>query len=135
MMGTRKEKIAYFYDSELSNLDCISRLGVVSRVSFEQVIHPWAGEYTGYYYGADHPMKPQRIAMTHQLILGYGLHHHMKVYVGSVGGELTDMASCPTFIATILPNAAPPTSPVRRTDEVSQRGLYSHAPAHDAGRC
>lgn len=36
--------------------------------------------YTGYYYGADHPMKPQRIAMTHSLILGYGLHEHMDVY-------------------------------------------------------
>ena len=40
-----------------------------------------AGDYTGYYYGPDHPMKPQRIAMTHQLILGYGLHKHLDVYV------------------------------------------------------
>lgn len=38
-------------------------------------------DYTGYYYGPDHPMKPQRIAMTHQLILGYGLHKHLDVYV------------------------------------------------------
>ncbi|KAL6785681.1 HDA14 [Auxenochlorella protothecoides x Auxenochlorella symbiontica] len=51
-MVNGKEKIAYFYDSD----------------------------YTGYYYGADHPMKPQRIAMTHHLILGYGLHEHMDVY-------------------------------------------------------
>lgn len=26
-------------------------------------------------------MKPQRIAMTHQLVLGYGLQEHMDVYV------------------------------------------------------
>lgn len=26
-------------------------------------------------------MKPPRIAMTHDLILGYGLHEHLDVYV------------------------------------------------------
>jgi acetoin utilization deacetylase AcuC-like enzyme len=51
-MSGRKNKIAYFYDHD----------------------------YTGYYYGPDHPMKPQRIAMTHQLVLGYELHKHMDVY-------------------------------------------------------
>ena len=40
-----------------------------------------ADDYTGYYYGPDHPMKPQRMAMTHQLVMGYGLHQHMDVYV------------------------------------------------------
>jgi len=35
------------------------------------------------YYGADHPMKPPRIAMTHQLVLGYDLHKHMDVYVST----------------------------------------------------
>jgi len=25
-------------------------------------------------------MKPQRMAMTHQLVLGYGLHKHLDVY-------------------------------------------------------
>lgn len=39
-----------------------------------------AAEYAGMYYGADHPMKPPRIAMTHQLVLGYGLHEEMDVY-------------------------------------------------------
>ena len=32
------------------------------------------------YYGANHPMKPQRIAMTHHLILGYDLHREMENY-------------------------------------------------------
>lgn len=42
---------------------------------------PPSDEYTGYYYGADHPMKPQRIAMTHALVLGYGLDEHLDIYV------------------------------------------------------
>ena len=82
-MGTRKEKIAYFYDRMLrgkgsgaGRVGCVC--GGLTRQAFPL---PPAAEYTGYYYGADHPMKPQRIAMTHQLILGYGLHSHMQVYV------------------------------------------------------
>lgn len=34
-----------------------------------------------YYYGQDHVMKPQRIRMTHQLIMGYGLYQHLQVFV------------------------------------------------------
>lgn len=29
-------------------------------------------------------MKPHRLAMTHHLVLGYGLHKHMDVYVSSM---------------------------------------------------
>jgi len=36
-------------------------------------------EIGGYYYGEGHPMKPHRLALTHNLILNYGLHKHMKV--------------------------------------------------------
>ena len=36
--------------------------------------------------GADHPMKPMRMVMAHHLILGYGLHKHLDVYVS--GGWL-----------------------------------------------
>lgn len=45
-------------------------------------------------------MKPQRMAMTHQLVLGYGLHKHLDVYVsvdiwmGSYGCVLVWMCSC-----------------------------------------
>eukprot|EP00887_Chlorella_sp_A99_P001785 scaffold19.g1785.t1 len=49
---SRKQKIAYYYDPE----------------------------YTGFYYGADHPMKPMRMVMAHHLILGYGLNEHLEVY-------------------------------------------------------
>jgi hypothetical protein len=40
-----------------------------------------ADDLAGMYYGPRHPMKPQRITMTHHLILGYALHEHMDVYV------------------------------------------------------
>ena len=32
------------------------------------------------YYGANHPMKPPRIAMAHHLVVGYDLHQHMQVF-------------------------------------------------------
>ena len=40
-----------------------------------------ADEVAGLYYGLRHPMKPQRITMTHHLVLGYRLHDSMDVYV------------------------------------------------------
>lgn len=33
------------------------------------------------YYGEGHVMKPHRIRMAHQLIMGYGLYQHLQVYV------------------------------------------------------
>jgi len=51
-MTQRKEKVAYFYDSDVG----------------------------GAYYGRNHPMKPHRICMTHHLVLAYGLHKHMDIF-------------------------------------------------------
>ena len=34
-----------------------------------------------FYYGADHPMKPFRIKMAHQLIVNYGLYKSLNVFV------------------------------------------------------
>ena len=34
-----------------------------------------------FHYGEDHPMKPFRIKMAHQLIIGYELYRKMNVYV------------------------------------------------------
>jgi acetoin utilization deacetylase AcuC-like enzyme len=39
------------------------------------------GDVADFYYGPMHPMKPHRLALTHHLILGYGLQDHMEVYV------------------------------------------------------
>ena len=33
------------------------------------------------YYGANHPMKPHRLCMTHHLVLAYDLHKRLEVYV------------------------------------------------------
>jgi histone deacetylase 1/2 len=46
-------RVAYFYDENIGN----------------------------FYYGQGHPMKPHRVRMTHQLILGYKLYRQMDVYV------------------------------------------------------
>ncbi|CRG96804.1 histone deacetylase 1, putative [Plasmodium gallinaceum] len=50
-MSNRK-KVAYFHDPDIGS----------------------------YYYGAGHPMKPQRIRMTHSLIVSYNLYKYMEVY-------------------------------------------------------
>jgi histone deacetylase 1/2 len=45
------------------------------------------GEFETFYFGQNHPMKPHRLAMTHHLVLGYGLHEKMEVYVSVHGHE------------------------------------------------
>lgn len=47
-----KKRVSYFYDEEVGN----------------------------FHYGANHPMKPHRLALTHSLILNYGLYRKMDVY-------------------------------------------------------
>jgi len=46
----------------------------------KRICYFYDDEYAGMYYGADHPMKPPRIAMTHSLVVGYGLDEKMDVY-------------------------------------------------------
>ena len=48
-------RVSYFYDSEVGS----------------------------FFYGQEHPMKPFRIKMAHQLIVNYGLYRKMSVYVGA----------------------------------------------------
>lgn len=40
--------------------------------------HPDVGNY---HYGATHPMKPHRLALTHSLVMNYGLLEKMEVFV------------------------------------------------------
>ncbi|XP_077980928.1 histone deacetylase 3-like [Glandiceps talaboti] len=47
-----KPTVAYFYDSDVGN----------------------------FHYGPGHPMKPHRLALTHSLVLNYGLYKKMQVY-------------------------------------------------------
>ncbi|XP_040563550.1 histone deacetylase 3 [Lepeophtheirus salmonis] len=47
-----KKRVVYFYDAEVGN----------------------------FHYGPGHPMKPHRLAVTHSLVLRYGLHKRMSVF-------------------------------------------------------
>ena len=47
-----KKRVAYFYDADFGS----------------------------FWYGDSHPMKPQRVRMTHELIASYGLYEHMDTY-------------------------------------------------------
>ena len=51
-----KKRVSYFYDNEVGS----------------------------FYYGQEHPMKPFRIKMAHQLIVNYGLYRRMNVYVSRI---------------------------------------------------
>lgn len=40
-----------------------------------------AGDVGNVYFGPNHPMKPHRLSMTHNLVLSYELHKKMEIYV------------------------------------------------------
>jgi hypothetical protein len=44
-------------------------------------ITPIVGDVGNVYFGPNHPMKPHRLCMTHHLVLSYGLHQKMEIYV------------------------------------------------------
>jgi hypothetical protein len=72
-----KKRVSYFYDSEFQE----------------------------FYFGMNHPMKPHRLAMTHQLVLGYGLHSKMNVFVSLPGLPCPESPPRP---ARLRGAAAPP---------------------------
>ncbi|KAJ3019053.1 Histone deacetylase 1 [Thoreauomyces humboldtii] len=49
--ASRKQKVSYFYHEEMGN----------------------------YHYGPQHPMKPHRIRMTHNLVMSYGLYNKLDI--------------------------------------------------------
>mmetsp|Transcript_46150 Transcript_46150/g.147659 ORF Transcript_46150/g.147659 Transcript_46150/m.147659 type:complete len:429 (+) Transcript_46150:39-1325(+) len=51
-MPAAKDRISYFYDSDVGSV----------------------------YYGPNHPMKPHRLCMTHNLVLNYGLYKKFEVF-------------------------------------------------------
>jgi histone deacetylase 3 len=51
-MSDNAKRVCYFYDPDVGN----------------------------FHFGTSHPMKPHRIAVTHNLVLSYGLHKKMKLY-------------------------------------------------------
>ena len=46
----------------------------------KRVVYLYDPDVGNYYYGPGHPMKPHRLAVTHSLVLNYGLHKKMAVY-------------------------------------------------------
>lgn len=46
-----------------------------------RVSYFYDNEVGSYYYGQEHPMKPFRIKMAHQLIVNYGLYRRMNCFV------------------------------------------------------
>ncbi|KAF4669517.1 hypothetical protein FOL47_002476 [Perkinsus chesapeaki] len=46
----------------------------------KDVTYFYEPDHGSYYYGEGHPMKPQRIRMAHDLVVGYGLYKNMTVY-------------------------------------------------------
>ena len=110
-----KKKVSYFYDSASCPLvsitvqspfplplltlpDCTLAFLVL------QGAHAHAGEFGENYYGANHPMKPHRLCMTHHLVLGYGLHKHMEVYVSLMSCACA-CSACSAPAERLLPGA------------------------------
>lgn len=64
------------------------------------------GEFQEFYFGQNHPMKPHRLAMTHHLVLGYGLHKKMDVFVSMEGSlRSAGCALTQTLKAELLPRS------------------------------
>jgi len=52
----------------------------MTTLNNRRVCYFYDGNVGNYYYGQNHPMKPHRIRMTHNLILNYGLYKKMQIY-------------------------------------------------------
>ncbi|KAI9340666.1 histone deacetylase-3 [Zopfochytrium polystomum] len=58
-----------------------SALANLTATSKERVAYYYNETTAKFHYGEGHPMKPARLALTHDLIIGYGLHKHMETYM------------------------------------------------------
>lgn len=88
MSANSKHRVSYFYDSECDGSAAVVGLsghGLKCRlVTLRPLSGPaCAGEFSTYYFGQNHPMKPHRLTMTNHLVLGYGLHKHMDMFVSA----------------------------------------------------
>lgn len=53
----------------------------VSSKNAELTTIVWTDEIGDAYFGSNHPMKPHRLCMTHHLVIAYGLHKDLQVFV------------------------------------------------------
>lgn len=65
-------RVAYYYDRTCSPSipSCTSLLNITTAADI--------GVFT---YGLGHPMKPQRMRLTHELVSAYGMLEHMQILV------------------------------------------------------
>lgn len=50
------------------------------KMTERRVSYFYNADVGNFHYGAGHPMKPQRLAVTHSLVMNYDLHKKMKIY-------------------------------------------------------
>lgn len=85
MSAPRKSRVSYFYDSKRVCPSVSTHTSQASTAHHSLAtlrFRAWnAGEFSTYYFGANHPMKPHRLTMTNHLVLGYELHKHMDMFV------------------------------------------------------
>lgn len=64
-----------------------------------------------YHYGERHPMKPARLTLTNQLVLGYGLHNQMRCYTPRAATkeelEWFHDSDYVEFLSSVTPSTAP----------------------------
>jgi len=80
------------------------------------------------YYGGGHPMKPQRISMTHQLILGYGMHTEMDTYRPRRAGKEEILSFHSEEYLTMLRGLTPEKFKSAPTDKYKTCGLDDDCP-------
>lgn len=66
--------------TELPPLDDDFPNPLVGPHSKDRISYYYNPDVANFHFGEGHPMKPPRLALTHQLVLGYGLHKKMEVY-------------------------------------------------------
>ncbi|TPX62585.1 hypothetical protein PhCBS80983_g00370 [Powellomyces hirtus] len=55
-------------------------LSTIGQHSKRKVAYFYQEEASAFHYGEGHPMKPARLALTHNLVFGYGLHEKMNCF-------------------------------------------------------
>ena len=70
-MGGNKV-VSYFYDQDVGNFH-YGRSNIL-------IVHTTAKHTNSIHSGQLHPMKPQRLAVTHSLVLHYGMYKKMQIY-------------------------------------------------------
>ena len=79
-----------------------------SDIGQRRVAYFYEPDVGSYYYGEGHPMKPQRIKMTHQLVVGYDLYREMDVYrphkASEVEMSMFHARDYVSFLRTVTPD-------------------------------